>query len=104
MMYAVIISGGKQFRVSEEEIIKLEQLDSAVGDTISFDKVLMVGEGESVQIGAPYLTGAVVTAEVVAHGRAKKIKILKFKRRKHHMKRMGHRQNYTQVKISKIAS
>ena len=103
-MYAVIISGGKQFRVSEEEIIKLERLDGAVGDTISFDKILMVGEGEAVQVGLPYLTGAVVTAEVVAHGRAKKIKILKFKRRKHHMKRMGHRQDYTQVKISKIAS
>lgn len=104
MMYAVIISGGKQFRVSEEEIIKLERLDVAVGDTISFDKVLMLGEGEAVQVGVPYLTGATVTAEVLAQGRAKKIKILKFKRRKHHMKRMGHRQDYTQVKISKIAS
>lgn len=103
-MYAVIVSGGKQFRVSEEEIIKLEQLDMAVGGTVKFDKVLMIGQGETVQVGAPYLEGATVTAEILAHGRAKKIKILKFKRRKHHMKRMGHRQNYTQVKISKIVS
>lgn len=103
-MYAVIVSGGKQFRVSEEEIIKLEQLDMAVGGTVKFDKVLMIGEGETVQVGAPYLEGVTVTAEILAHGRAKKIKILKFRRRKHHMKRMGHRQNYTQVKISKIVS
>jgi len=101
-MYAVIVSGGKQFRVSEEEIIKLEQLDMAIGGTVKFDKVLMIGQGETVQVGAPYLEGATVTAEILAHGRAKKIKILKFRRRKHHMKRMGHRQNYTQVKISKI--
>ena len=103
-MYAVIVSGGKQFRVSEEEIIKLEQLDIEVGGTVEFDKVLMIGEGETVQVGSPYLEGVTVTAEILAHGRAKKIKILKFKRRKHHMKRMGHRQNYTQVKISKIVS
>ena len=103
-MYAVIVSGGKQFRVSSEDVIKLEQLDVAVGGTVYFDKVLMIGEGETVQVGAPYLEGVTVAAEVLAHGRAKKVKILKFRRRKHHMKRMGHRQNYTQVKISTIVS
>jgi large subunit ribosomal protein L21 len=101
-MYAVIQSGGKQHRVKEGQTIKLEKLDVETGATIDFDKVLMVGAGEDVKVGAPYVEGAKVTAEVVAHGRHKKIKIIKFRRRKHHMKRMGHRQWFTEVKITGI--
>lgn len=101
-MHAVIISGGKQYRVQEGDVLKLEKLPVEAGATIDFDQVLMVGEGENVQVGKPYLTGCKVTAAVVGHGRHDKIRILKFRRRKHHMKRMGHRQSYTQVKITGI--
>jgi len=101
-MYAVIISGGKQYRVKEGQSIKLEKLEAEAGDTIKFDKILMVSDGEKAQVGAPYLTGCSVQADVVKHGRLGKINILKFKRRKHHMKRMGHRQWFTEVKITAI--
>ena len=101
-MYAVIESGGKQHRVVEGEILKLEKLEAATGEQVSFDKVLMVGEGESVKIGAPYVAGSKVTAEVVAQGRADKVRIIKFRRRKHHMKRQGHRQWFTEIKITGI--
>ncbi len=101
-MYAVIQSGGKQHRVKEGQTIKLEKLDVETGATVDFDKVLMVGSGEDIKVGAPYVDGAKVTAEVVAHGRHKKVQIIKFKRRKHHMKRMGHRQWFTEVKITGI--
>ncbi|WP_144393290.1 50S ribosomal protein L21 [Pleionea sediminis] len=101
-MYAVIQSGGKQHRVKEGQTIKLEKLVAETGASIDFDKVLMVGSGSDVKVGAPYVDGAKVTAEVVAHGRGKKVNIIKFKRRKHHMKRMGHRQWFTEVKITGI--
>ena len=101
-MYAVIESGGKQHRVVEGEILKLEKLEAATGEKVSFDKVLMVGEGESVKIGAPYVEGSTVTAEVVSQGRAKKVTILKFRRRKHHLKHQGHRQWFTEVRITGI--
>ena len=101
-MYAVIKSGGKQHRVVEGETIKLEKIDAATEATIEFDEVLMVGEGADVKIGAPVVEGAKVTAEVVSHGRHKKVKIVKFKRSKHHMKQMGHRQWYTEIKITGI--
>ncbi len=101
-MYAVIQSGGKQHRVKEGQTIKLEKLDVETGATVDFDKVLMVGSGEDIKVGAPYVDGAKVTAEVVTHGRHKKVQIIKFKRRKHHMKRMGHRQWFTEVKITGI--
>ena len=101
-MYAVIKSGGKQHRVVEGETLKLEKIEVATGETIEFDQVLMVGEGSDVRIGAPILEGATVTAEVIEQGRHKKIKIMKFKRRKHHMKQAGHRQWYTEVKITAI--
>lgn len=102
-MYAVIESGGKQHRVVEGEILKLEKLEVATGEQISFDKVLMVGEGESVKIGAPYVAGSKVTAEVVAQGRADKVRIIKFRRRKHHLKHQGHRQWFTAVRITGIS-
>lgn len=101
-MHAVIISGGKQYRVQEGDVLKLEKLPVEVGATVNFDQVLMVGEGENIQVGKPYLTGCTVTAAVVENGRHEKVRILKFRRRKHHMKRMGHRQSYTQVKITEI--
>jgi len=101
-MYAVIVSGGKQHRVQEGEVLRLEKLEIATGDTVEFDQVLMVANGSDVTLGAPLVSGAIVKAEVVAHGRAKKINIIKFRRRKHHMKRQGHRQWYTDVKITGI--
>lgn len=101
-MYAVIESGGKQHRVEEGETLKLEKLDAATGDKVSFDKILMVGEGESVKIGTPYVEGGEVTAEVVQQGRHKKVHIIKFNRRKHFRKQQGHRQWFTEVKITGI--
>ena len=101
-MYAVIVSGGKQHRVKEGETLKLEKLEVATGEVIQFAKVLMVGEGESVKIGAPYVEGGQVTAEVLAQGRAKKVQIIKFNRRKHFRKQQGHRQWFTEVKITGI--
>lgn len=103
-MYAVIQSGGKQHRVVEGETLKLEKLEIETGASVDFDKVLMVGAGESVSIGQPYVAGAKVIATVISHGRGAKVKILKFRRRKHHMKRMGHRQWFTEVKITGIVA
>jgi len=101
-MYAVIESGGKQHRVEEGEVLKLEKLEAATGETIEFDHVLMVGAGSDVKIGAPTVDGGKVTAEVVAHGRHEKIRIVKFNRRKHYRNETGHRQWYTEVKITGI--
>ncbi len=101
-MFAVIVSGGKQYKVAPGQTIKLETLDAEVGNSVNFDSVLMVGTGDDVKVGAPYLADGKVSATVVAHGRGKKIHIIKFKRRKHSMKQQGHRQNYTQVKIDTI--
>ena len=101
-MYAIIESGGKQHRVAEGEILKLEKIEVATGEKIEFDKVYLVGSGKDVKIGAPVVKGAKVTAEVVSHGRADKVKIIKFRRRKHSMKRQGHRQWFTEVKITGI--
>ena len=103
-MYAVIEGGGKQHRVVEGETLKLEKIEAATGDSIEFDKVLLVGTGEDVKIGKPVVEGAKVTAEVVAHGRHKKVKIVKFNRRKHHRKETGHRQWFTEVKITGISA
>ena len=103
-MYAVIQSGGKQHRVSEGLVLKLEKINSETGAVIDFDKILMVANGEDISIGKPYVDGAKVSAEIVSHGRGKKVKIIKFKRRKHHMKQMGHRQWYTEVKITAISA
>ena len=101
-MYAVIVSGGKQCRVKEGQVLNIEKLELEPGDVVNFDKVLMVANGSEVQVGAPFVQGSKVTGSVEAHGRNKKIKIQKFKRRKHHMKRMGHRQWFTKVKINSI--
>ena len=103
-MYAVIEAGGKQHRVFEGEVIKVEKIEAETGSTIDFDRVLMVGEGESIKVGAPVVDGAKVSAEVIQHGRGEKVTIVKFKRRKHHMKRQGHRQWFTEIKITAINS
>ncbi len=104
-MYAVIESGGKQHRVVEGETLKLEKIEIATGGTVEFDKVLMIGGGDGdVKIGAPLVAGAKVTAEVVAQGRHKKITIIKFNRRKHYRKQTGHRQWFTEVKITGISA
>ena len=101
-MYAVIKSGGKQHRVQEGEYLRLEKLEVATGESIEFDEVLMVTDGDNVKIGAPLVEGGKVTAEVLSHGRADKVKIIKFNRRKHSRKQMGHRQWFTEVKITGI--
>ncbi|MFV0276233.1 MAG: 50S ribosomal protein L21 [Parahaliea sp.] len=102
-MYAVIESGGKQHRVVEGETLKLEKLEVATGDTVEFDRVLMIG-GDEVKIGTPFVAGGKVTAEVVSHGRHDKVKIVKFNRRKHYRRETGHRQWYTEVKITGISA
>lgn len=103
-MYAVIQTGGKQYRVSEGDTVKVEKLVAEEGASLDLDKVLMVANGEEIKIGTPYVAGGKVTATVKSHGRAKKVTILKFKRRKHHMKRQGHRQWYTELEITGISA
>ncbi|MEQ8662984.1 MAG: 50S ribosomal protein L21 [Gammaproteobacteria bacterium] len=101
-MYAVIKTGGKQYRVSAGDKLNVETLASEPGSEIQFDQVLMVADGDNVDVGAPFVDGARVTATVVEHGRGEKIRIVKFKRRKHYRRTMGHRQNYTRVEITGV--
>lgn len=101
-MYAVIRSGGKQYRVQAGDVLKLESLPNEVGSVINFNQILMVGEGAQIKVGRPYLDDCKISATVLSHGRHKKIQIVKFRRRKHHEKWQGHRQNYTEVKINQF--
>ena len=101
-MYAVIKTGGKQYRVSPGDTLRVESLDADEGASIDIDQVLMVGEGSDVSIGNPLLSDAKVSAKVLSHGRGDKVKIVKFRRRKHHRKQMGHRQNYTEIEITSV--
>ena len=101
-MYAVFQSGGKQHRVVEGQTLRLEKLDIETGSNIEFDQVLLVSDGEKVEVGAPYVKGGKIVATVVSHGRGDKVKIVKFRRRKHSRKQMGHRQWFTEVKITGI--
>ena len=101
-MYAVIQTGGKQYRVKSGEQVNVELLAAEVGATVSFDRVLMLGEGDGVKVGAPFVSGAAVKATVVAQGRGEKIRIFKMRRRKHYAKTQGHRQGYTEVRIDEI--
>ena len=103
-MYAVVQTGGKQYRVSEGLSLKVEKIDAEEGASVELDKVLMVADGDNITVGAPYVDGGKVTATVKGHGRAKKVHILKFKRRKHHMKRQGHRQHYTEIEVTGISA
>ncbi len=102
MSYAVIVTGGKQYKVAEGEFLKVEKLEVATGESVTFDRVLLVANGEEVTIGAPVVAGAKVVAEVVSQGRHDTVRLIKFRRRKHHMKRMGHRQWFTEIKITGI--
>jgi large subunit ribosomal protein L21 len=101
-MYAVIKTGGKQYRVTLGEKLKVEQIPADVDTQITLDQVLMLGEGETVKIGAPLIAGATITATVLSQGRHDKIKIFKMRRRKHYQKHQGHRQNYTELRIDAI--
>jgi large subunit ribosomal protein L21 len=102
-MNAVIVTGGKQYRVTPGQTIKVEKLPQAVGEKVQFEQVLLLSDAASqVQVGAPFITGASVVAEVVDQGRHKKVHIIKMRRRKHYMRRQGHRQDYTEVKITEI--
>ena len=103
-MYAVIKTGGKQYKVAPGEKLSVETLDAEVGKTIAFEEVLMIADGETLNVGAPLVKGGKVTAEVLAHGRGDKIRIIKHRRRKHYHKEQGHRQNFTQVKITDITA
>jgi large subunit ribosomal protein L21 len=103
-MYAVIKTGGKQYRVAAGQKLKIEQIPADIGQEITLDQVLSVGEGEQLQIGTPLVNGALVKATVLAQGRHDKVKIFKMRRRKHYQKRQGHRQNYTEVRIEAITA
>ncbi len=103
-MYAIVATGGKQYRVKEGETLRVEKLFAEAGESVELDKVLLVGEGDDVKVGTPYLEGAKVTAKVTDHGRADKVKIIKFRRRKHSRKQMGHRQAYTEIQITNITA
>ena len=103
-MYAVIQSGGKQYRVKSGEAVRLETLPAKVGEAVSFQEVLLVGEGDAVRVGAPFVAGAAVKATVVSHGRGDKVRIFKMRRRKYSQKHQGHRQGFTEVRIDDIVA
>jgi large subunit ribosomal protein L21 len=102
-MYAVIVTGGKQYRVMKGEFLRVEKLEVEAGSSIEIDNVLLLGDGETVTVGTPNVAGAKVTATVKSHGRLDKVRIVKFRRRKHHRKQMGHRQYFTEIEITGIA-
>jgi large subunit ribosomal protein L21 len=101
-MYAVFVTGGKQYRAVTGEVLRVEKLEVEPGATIELDQVLMIGDGETVTIGTPQVAGAKVAVKVRGHGRDDKVRIVKFRRRKHHRKQMGHRQHYTEIEITGI--
>jgi len=103
-MYAIVATGGKQYRVKQGEKLRVEKLFADAGDSVELDKVLLVGEGDDIKVGAPYLDGAKVTATVTENGRGDKVKIVKFRRRKHSRRTMGHRQSYTEIEITGITA
>jgi large subunit ribosomal protein L21 len=102
-MYAVVSTGGKQHKVTQGEVLRVEKLDAEEGTSVELDKVLMIADGDKVNIGTPLVEGGKVTVVVKSHGRAKKVEIMKFKRRKHHQKCTGHRQSYTEIEVTGIA-
>jgi large subunit ribosomal protein L21 len=102
-MYAVIATGGKQYRVSEGTVLKIEKLEAEPGANVEFDKVLLVANGDKVSLGAPHIAGAKVIGTVQSHGKSDKVTIVKFRRRKHYLRQGTHRQQYTEVKVTSIA-
>ena len=103
-MYAVIQTGGKQYRVAQGSTLKVEKINAAEGASVELDRVLMIADGDDVQVGTPYLSGGKVTATVKSHGRGSKVTIIKFRRRKHQMKRQGHRQAFTEIEVTGITA
>jgi len=103
-MYAVIKTGGKQYRVITGETLKVEILSGDIGSAIVLDKVLMVSDGDKLSVGKPMLLGATVAATIISHGRGDKVRIFKMRRRKHYQKNQGHRQNYTEIRIDGISA
>lgn len=103
-MYAIMKTGGKQYRVAEGDTVKVERLSVEQGAQVHFNEILLVANGESIQVGQPFVSNAMVQAEVVDHGRGPKIRIIKLKRRKHYMKHQGHRQDFTKIKIVQITA
>lgn len=103
-MYAVMVTGGKQYRVMKGETLRVEKLDVEAGSTVDFDQVLLLGDGDKVTVGAPTVAGAKVSAAVKGHGRHDKVRIVKFRRRKHHRKQAGHRQHFTEIEITGISA
>lgn len=103
-MYAVIKTGGKQYRVSEGDSLRVEKLDAEPGAAIGFDQVLMIADDENIRVGTPLIDGGQVSAEIISQGRGRKIEVLKFKRRKNYHRRHGHRQHYTEVRITRIVA
>lgn len=101
-MYAVFRTGGKQYRASQGDRLRVERLPAEVGDAVEFDQVLLVGAGSDIKVGAPLVEGGKVAAKVVAQGKGDKVKIVKFRRRKHYKRVRGHRQHYTEVEITSI--
>ena len=103
-MYAVIATGGKQYRVTKDATLRVEKLNAEPGSTVEFGEVLLMGEGADVKLGTPLLKGSKVTATVVRHGKGEKVSIVKFRRRKHYLRQGTHRQQFTQVKITGITA
>jgi len=101
-MYAVIATGGKQYKVTQGETLRVEKLEGEEGSTVKLDNVLMVADGDKVEVGSPTLDKASVTAKITAHGRGDKVEIIKFRRRKHSRRQMGHRQSYTEIEVTEI--
>lgn len=103
-MYAVVSTGGKQYRLTQGEVLRVEKLDAEEGATVELDKVLMIADGDKLNIGAPLIAGGKVSVVIKSHGRGKKVEIMKFRRRKHHQKCTGHRQSYTEIEVTGISA
>ena len=103
-MYAVIATGGKQYRVEKDGVLRIEKLDAEAGSTVEFSEVLLIADGDKITVGTPRVTGAKVSATVESHGKGDKVTIVKFRRRKHYLRRKGHRQQYTQVRVTGISA
>ena len=103
-MFAVINTGGKQYRVSEGTVLRIEKLDADAGSTVEFGEVLLVGQGDNIKVGRPLVSGAKVTATIQSHGQADKVRIVKFRRRKHYLRQKTHRQAFTEVKVTDISA
>jgi large subunit ribosomal protein L21 len=103
-MYAVIATGGKQYRVSEGTVLRIEKLEAEAGADVEFDQVLLVGQGDQIKVGSPFLSGGKVVATVQSHGKDDKVTIVKFRRRKHYLRQGTHRQRYTEIKVTSISA